>query len=121
MVNGTLFPVNLTQAFMNTERIAYSGSAPNSSLRISAFLCASAVTAFTEIFTAEAQRNAEKFQSGRYSNSSLDLPRGGYKKAVTLSSYVIKAGLSKQPANPPGRLKRFVVILPERQVKLFAH
>jgi len=51
----------------------------------------------------------------------MDLPRGGYKKAVALSSYVFKAGLSKQLANPPGRLERFVVILPERQVKLLAH
>ena len=51
----------------------------------------------------------------------MHLPRGRYKKAIPLSPYVFKAGLSKQLANPPGRLKRFVVVLPERQVKLLAH
>ena len=42
-----------------SQRIFMRGSALISSLRISAFLCASAVTGFTDIFTAETQRNAE--------------------------------------------------------------
>jgi len=72
--------------------IPQKNSALISTLRISAFLCASAVTVFTHTFTAEAQRNAE-IRRGVFTRSAntdvlLSQPltvRWRYESAVTLN------------------------------------